>query len=142
MATTAEHHGSSANQYAWLRTRYAIERTLMAWGRTGTALIGFGFTIGEFLSRLNSESTDSAFVEPPRFPELPVILGLALIAVGTLGLAFACFEYSKIVHHLRAQTDDAVAVPGVPTYTPTLTACYAIVVVGAITFFAVLLRRL
>ena len=31
--------------FAWLRTRMSIERTLMSWLRTATALIGFGFTI-------------------------------------------------------------------------------------------------
>ena len=30
---------------AWLRTRMALDRTLMAWNRTSLSLIGFGFTI-------------------------------------------------------------------------------------------------
>ena len=39
--------------FAWLRTRMSIERTLMSWLRTATALIGFGFTIFQFLQRFN-----------------------------------------------------------------------------------------
>jgi putative membrane protein len=39
--------------FSWLRTRMSIERTLMSWVRTGTALIAFGFTIFEFLYRFN-----------------------------------------------------------------------------------------
>ena len=45
--TTAESH------FSWLRTRMSVERTLMSWVRTATALIGFGFTIFQFLSRFN-----------------------------------------------------------------------------------------
>lgn len=103
-------HGSSSTQYAWLRTRFSIERTLMAWGRTATALIGFGFTIGEFFSRFNDEATEASFIAPPRFLHLPLVLGLALIAVGTLGLAFACFEYWKVVQHLRSRTAESMSV--------------------------------
>ena len=32
----------------------SMERTLMSWVRTGTALIGFGFTIVQFLERLDT----------------------------------------------------------------------------------------
>ena len=30
------------------RVRYAIERTLLAWVRTGLALMGFGFVVARF----------------------------------------------------------------------------------------------
>jgi putative membrane protein len=39
--------------FAWLRTRMSMERTLMSWVRTSTALIAFGFTIFQFLHRFN-----------------------------------------------------------------------------------------
>ena len=39
--------------FAWLRTRMSMERTLMSWVRTATALIGFGFTIFQFLYRFD-----------------------------------------------------------------------------------------
>ena len=42
-----------SSHFAWLRTRMSIERTLMSWVRTSTALIGFGFTIFQFLHRFN-----------------------------------------------------------------------------------------
>jgi len=45
---------SVSNNFAWLRTRMALERTLIAWVRTGIALIGFGFTIVQFFQRLQS----------------------------------------------------------------------------------------
>jgi len=42
-----------SSHFSWLRTRMSIERTLMSWVRTATALIGFGFTIFQFLHRFN-----------------------------------------------------------------------------------------
>jgi putative membrane protein len=45
--------GDAPTHFAWLRTRMSIERTLMSWVRTATALIGFGFTIFQFLHRFS-----------------------------------------------------------------------------------------
>jgi putative membrane protein len=58
---TAESH------FSWLRTRLSLERTLMSWVRTSTALIGFGFTIFQFLSRFNH----TPGFEPPAHPGRP-----------------------------------------------------------------------
>ena len=38
--------------FSWIRTRLSLERTMMAWLRTATALIGFGFTIVQYLNHL------------------------------------------------------------------------------------------
>jgi Domain of unknown function (DUF202) len=64
---TAETH------FSWLRTRMSTERTLMSWVRTGTALIGFGFTIFQVAARLHPGSAAG----PPIVPEAPRYLGLA-----------------------------------------------------------------
>ena len=42
---------------AWLRTQLAVERTMMAWNRTSLSLIGFGFTIYEFLKKIQEATT-------------------------------------------------------------------------------------
>jgi uncharacterized membrane protein YidH (DUF202 family) len=64
---TAETH------FSWLRTRMSTERTLMSWVRTGTALIGFGFTIFQVAARLPSNTAlgpdgrpdvDQTFLQP------------------------------------------------------------------------------
>src|SRR5262249_45288094 len=39
------------SHFAWLRTRLAVERTMMSWVRTAVSLIGFGFAIEQFFER-------------------------------------------------------------------------------------------
>jgi putative membrane protein len=43
---------TASDHFSWLRTRLSIERTMMSWVRTATALIGFGFTIEALEKRL------------------------------------------------------------------------------------------
>ena len=73
--------------FAWLRTRMSMERTLMSWVRTATALIGFGFTIFQFLYRFNK----TPGVEAPEFPWAPWFLGLGLIGTG-----LRCADYLRL----------------------------------------------
>lgn len=44
------------SHFAWLRTRLAVERTMMSWLRTAVSLIGFGFAIVQFFERLEQMS--------------------------------------------------------------------------------------
>jgi putative membrane protein len=43
---------TASDHFGWLRTRLSVERTMMSWVRTATALIGFGFTIVQFFDRM------------------------------------------------------------------------------------------
>lgn len=56
----------AGTHFAWLRTRMALERTLLAAIRTGTALIGFGFTIVQFFQRLSGHGERSDRTLPIR----------------------------------------------------------------------------
>ena len=56
---------TATDHFAWLRTRLAVERTLMAYLRTSVSLIGFGFAIVQFFDRL--EQMPGA--NTARFPE-------------------------------------------------------------------------
>jgi putative membrane protein len=80
---------------AWLRTRLAMERTLMAGVRTATALIGFGFTIVQFFYRLASNETVQL-----KFPAAPGYLGLALIGAGVMQLVVFLYQYRRFVAYL------------------------------------------
>ena len=53
--------------FAWLCTHMSMERMLMSWVRTATALIGFGFTIFQFLYRFNTGSTRHRGSRRPNF---------------------------------------------------------------------------
>src|SRR5215510_27819 len=90
VSATAESH------FSWLRTRMSLERTLMSWVRTATALIGFGFTIFQFLHRFNQ----TPGVEAPEYPWAPWFLGLGLIGTGLVALIISVWEYRSLVRYL------------------------------------------
>lgn len=61
----------------------ALERTLMAWLRTGLSLISFGFTIYKILEALQSKGSVLMRPTAPRNLALFLIgLGMAMMAVG------------------------------------------------------------
>lgn len=129
--TTAESH------FAWLRTRLALERTMMAWVRTAVSLIAFGFTIVQFFDRLYQMPAAA----PARFPDAPRFLGLALIGCGIAALGISIWEYRWTVRYLWSR--DYAGVAGmVPEgkRSPLLAVAIVLIVVGICTFFAVLLR--
>ena len=84
------------SNFAWLRTRLALENTLMAWVRTAIALIGFGFSIVEIFNRLGAMPG----IAPALRPEMPRYVGLFLIAAGVLGLLISCAQYPWISNYL------------------------------------------
>ena len=65
------------SHFAWLRTRMALERTMMAWMRTAVSLIGFGFAIVQFFNHLSQMPGTEA-----QLPKAPYYLGLCLIGCG------------------------------------------------------------
>src|SRR5262245_7458398 len=102
---------------AWLRTRLSVERTLMSWVRTGAALIGFGFTIVQFLERLRSMEGAA----PAMHPGAPRYLGLALIGSGVIGLIVSTWEYQSFTHYLWSRQFESVAgIDDAPWHVPTM----------------------
>ena len=77
---TAESH------FAWLRTRLAVERTMMAYLRTAVSLIGFGFAHRPVLPQLPQHARRSH----ARFPDAAWYMGLALIFCGVLAAVSRC----------------------------------------------------
>jgi putative membrane protein len=80
------------------RTRLAHERTLMAWVRTATSLISFGFTIYKFFQY--REQGDRQAVETMIGPRG---LALILIGIGLTGLVLATLDHRRSMVILRSE---------------------------------------
>ncbi|HEV2667939.1 MAG TPA: DUF202 domain-containing protein [Blastocatellia bacterium] len=77
----------SSTELALDRTMLSHDRTLMAWVRTATSLISFGFTIYKFFQYLREHEgleADGRVLGPRRFAMLMISTGLASLAMATL----------------------------------------------------------
>ena len=125
------------SNFAWLRTRLALENTWMAWVRTAISLIGFGFAVVEIFNRLAAMPA----VAPAAWPEAPRYMGLALISAGVLGLLISCWQYIWVSRYLwNPQFGPIAGLRDGPIGTPSLVIAIALTVIGLLAFFAVLLR--
>jgi putative membrane protein len=132
-----EVRATADSHFGWLRTRLSLERTLMAWLRTATALIGFGFAIVQYLSHL--EQLPGA--NPAYLPKAPQYLGLALIAAGILGLLLSIWQYRRMLRYLESGSFAAVAgIEPEGMHSAALAIAVLLVGIGLFAFFAVLLR--
>jgi putative membrane protein len=130
---------TSDSHFGWLRTRLAFERTLLAWVRTGTALIGFGFTIVQFFERFS----EMQGVEHAVRPQAPRYLGLALIGAGVLGLAISLWQYRRGVNYLWSPNFKAIAgMDEKEMSVPSFAAAIVVLLIGLFAFGAIFLRFL
>ena len=132
-----EVRSTATDHFAWLRTRLAAERTMMAYMRTAISLIGFGFGIFQFVYSLQNEPEFGS----ARFPNSAWYLGLALIACGVLAAAFSLMEYRRVLRYLWSGQYAAVAgMDKEQRHTPLLAVTAVLILVGLFAFFAVLSR--
>ncbi len=82
------------------RVFYAAERTLLAWIRTGLAVIGMGFVVARF--ELSMRSVQAGMDIPPH-PGATVI-GFCLVFMGSLSMAVAARQHWRFCRML--QPDD------------------------------------
>jgi putative membrane protein len=78
------------------RVRFAAERTLLAWVRTGLSLMGFGFVVarfGLFLRELAAVRPDL----PPRQGSASQWIGVVLVLLGTAALIYAAADYRVVL---------------------------------------------
>jgi putative membrane protein len=128
---------TASDHFAWLRTRLALERTIMAWLRTAVALIGFGFAIDQYLYHLEQEPG----VRQAYFPHAPQYLGLALISCGILALLISIWQYWWSIRYLWGEPFTPIAgVTKEGKRTPVLAVAVILIGVGLFAFFAVLFR--
>jgi inner membrane protein YidH len=125
------------SHFSWLRTRLAIESTLLSWVRTSISLIGFGFAVVEIFNRLAAAPN----VAPALLPEMPRYVGLALIAAGVLGLAISCWQYVWLSRYLWSPQFRPIAgLREGAMRTPGLAIAILLAVIGFLAFGALLLR--
>lgn len=79
------------------RNRLALERTLMAWTRTATSLIAFGFTIYQIFRMLSeSERLREPYVSPQ-------LVGAVMVVIGICALTLAWVQHRQELAALRAE---------------------------------------
>jgi putative membrane protein len=74
---------ASRTALAFERTRMASERTLMAVMRTALSMIGFGFTIYQFISKFTDQRPHAA-TAARNFGVSLIVLGIGILVVGLL----------------------------------------------------------
>lgn len=79
------------------RVRFAAERTLLAWMRTGLALMGFGFVVARFGLFLREIAAAGQVAVPHRSTGWSLWIGVGLIALGVAVSLLASFEYYRFV---------------------------------------------
>ena len=77
----------------------AAERTLLAWVRTGLALMGFGFVVARFGLFLQELQTVQKVISAQSYGQ-SLWFGTALIAVGVIVNLFAGWQHARLVRDL------------------------------------------
>jgi putative membrane protein len=132
-----EVRATASDHFAWVRTRLALERTIMSWMRTAVALIGFGFAIVQYLEHLQQFPG----ARPAYLPEAPRYLGLALISCGILALVISIWQYWWSIRYLWGELYKPIAgVTKEGMQTPVVAVAIVLIGIGLFAFFAVLLR--
>jgi putative membrane protein len=125
------------SHFGWVRTRLAVERTMMAYMRTAVSLIGFGFAIVQFFHNIHTLPGQNA----ARFPDAPWYLGLALISCGIMATVIAVIQYRWTVRYLWGGEFELIAgVTQKGLYTPVYAIAIILILIGIFAFFAVLLN--
>jgi putative membrane protein len=125
------------SHFGWIRTRLSLERTMMSWQRTATALIGFGFAIVQYFNHLQQVPG----ARPAYLPTAPEYLGLALILCGVLALVISLWQYSWTVRYLWDEPFTPIAgMTKQGRQSPVMAIAILLICIGLFAFFAVLLR--
>ena len=104
------------------RVYFAAERTMLAWLRTGIAIMAFGFVVarfGLFLRLLQAQGG------PPTGSGLSPYLGSALVALGVIATAGGAVQYQRFCATLAPSEK-----PRASSLALALSVSWALVVVG------------
>jgi putative membrane protein len=79
------------------RVRFAAERTLLAWLRTGLALMGFGFVVARFGLFLREIAAIGHIPIQQHATGSSLWIGVGLISLGIAISLLACYEYYRFI---------------------------------------------
>ena len=119
---------------AFSRTLAAHERTMLAWIRTATSLITFGFSIQQFFRNLRSGAERADRLVGPNE------VGLAMIVIGLCALLLATLDHHSAVRELSRQFPVRSGFPEVPRSRAQALAAL-IGLLGVLALLAMFLRR-
>ncbi|MCU1285386.1 MAG: putative rane protein [Acidobacteriales bacterium] len=85
------------------RVYLAAERTLLAWIRTGLAMMGFGFVVARFGLFLRELQASRELVSV-QSPHVSLWFGTALVLMGVVVNVLAAFQHIRLVNRLRNGT--------------------------------------
>ena len=86
-----------STKLAFDRTWAAYERTMLAWVRTATSLITFGFSVYKFFQILRADSPEANYLMGARE------FGILLVTIGLASLSVATFEYRQNMRRLGTE---------------------------------------
>lgn len=139
-ATTAgrfEVRTTSDSNFSWVRTRLSVERTMMSWQRTATALIGFGFAIVQYFNHLQQIPG----ARPAYLPTAPEYLGMALISCCILALVISLWQYFWTLRYMWGEPFTPIAgMKRDGMQSPVIAIAILLIGIGVFAFFAVLFR--
>jgi putative membrane protein len=125
---------TSDSHFGWVRTRMALERTQMAWIRTGVSLIAFGFTIYQVLSNLPQR-------KEVLHPHAARDLGLILIGTGIVAMLLALLDYRAVTDYLWSPAFKPIAgIKETRSHSRALPITLIVLAVGVLAFLAVAFR--
>lgn len=79
------------------RVFFASERTLLAWLRTGVAIVGLGFVVSRFGLFLHFIALQTPGHAPPTDAFASDILGLSLVLFGATAMAAAAVQHGRFI---------------------------------------------
>jgi putative membrane protein len=128
---------TSDSHFSWVRTRLSVERTMMSWQRTATALIGFGFAIVQYFNHLQQIPG----ARPAYLPTAPEYLGMALISCCILALVISLWQYFWTLRYMWGEPFTPIAgMKREGMQSPVTAIAILLIGIGVFAFFAVLFR--
>ena len=117
------------------RVALAVERTFLAWVRTGIAMMGFGFLVARFAVFLNELATEDSRVAMTSTFTPSVWIGIMLVAAGIAVQIGATYRYRN---HLRLLAGTARSEFLRPTFGVVIATVLA--AIGTVTMIVLIVR--